>query len=200
MLYSGPLTLRKCGNLPTDSQDYQLGRKVGWITIPQRNNPDRIWICTGFLVGPDLFMTNYHCIEDDFGLPPACGCQNLHGLLSGPLMSIQRAAVSRRACRNFYKQMPLKTMPSCDWTHPSAILYGWLQLDTTTQVDSSQSVKIIQHPRGRSKEIVRRNSQIVDIPAGHPLLKVFRLSPWRISQTLSVAPLDRRFSCATEQA
>ena len=61
-------------------------------------------------------------------------------------------------------------MPSCDWDTPIGNTYGWLELDTTiTTPDSSQSVKIIQHPQGRSKEIVRQNTEIFDIPAGHPL-------------------------------
>ena len=55
---------------------------------------------------------------------------------------------------------------------PIGDTYGWLELDATTAVDSSQSVKLISHPRGRSKEIVRRNTQIVDIPADHPLATV----------------------------
>ena len=55
---------------------------------------------------------------------------------------------------------------------PIGNTYGWLELDTTTRVDSSQSVKLISHNAGRSKEIVRRNSQIVDIPANHPLTNI----------------------------
>ena len=51
---------------------------------------------------------------------------------------------------------------------PIGNTYGWLELDTETRVNSSQSVKLISHPQGRSKEIVRRNTEIVDIPAGHP--------------------------------
>ena len=55
---------------------------------------------------------------------------------------------------------------------PIGNTYGWLELDTMTAVDSSQSVKLISHPQARSKEIVRRNTDIVEIPAGHPLANV----------------------------
>ena len=55
---------------------------------------------------------------------------------------------------------------------PIGDTYGWLELDTTTVPDTSQSVKLISHNRGRSKEIVRRNTEIVDIPADHPLANV----------------------------
>ena len=44
---------------------------------------------------------------------------------------------------------------------PIGNTYGWLELDSTTHVNSTQSVKLISHPDGRLKEIVRRNSQIV---------------------------------------
>ena len=62
--------------------------------------------------------------------------------------------------------------------------YGWLELDTTTQVDSSQHVKIIQHPKARSKEIARRNSQIVDIPAGHTIWR----DPFALAYLADIEP------------
>ena len=55
---------------------------------------------------------------------------------------------------------------------PIGYTYGWLELDTTTLPNVGQSVKIIAHSAARSKEIVRRNSQIIDIPLGHPLFGV----------------------------
>ena len=155
-------------DLPPDSQDYQLGRKVGWIVIPQRYDPTRYWICTGFLIGPDLFMTNHHCTHDDDGPLPLDGAlifmdyyektniDPLRGGVTAGVLSVLRADEDKD-----YALLRLD--------RPIGNTYGWLELDDTTQVDSSQSVKIIQHPRGRSKEIVRQNSEIVDIPASHPL-------------------------------
>ena len=67
----GTNDFEKMRDLPPDSQDYILGTKVGMILIPSRFDPERGWVCTGFLVGPDLFMTNHHCIHDDFGTLPA---------------------------------------------------------------------------------------------------------------------------------
>ena len=78
----GSADFEKMRDLPQDSQDYQLGTKVGWFVIRNRSDSG-YWICTGFLVGPDLFMTNHHCIHDAGRSPPDFGCQNLHGLLSG---------------------------------------------------------------------------------------------------------------------
>ena len=59
---------------------------------------------------------------------------------------------------------------------PIGNTYGWLELDTTS-VNSGQSVKLISHPQGRSKEIVRRNSEIIntspDLAAKSPFLLTY---------------------------
>ena len=51
--------------------------------------------------------------------------------------------------------------------------YGYLTLDTAYATPSTtDSVTITSHPRGREKEIVRNNSEIVAIPSAHPLSSV----------------------------
>ena len=167
----GAPDFEKMRNLPPESRDYQLGTKVGLLVVPQRNNPSRVLICTGFLVGPDLFMTNHHCIHDDSGLLPLQNAaifmdyyqdrdvDPTFGGLTAQVVSILRM--------DAFKDYALLRLD-----RPIGNTYGWLDLDTTTRVNSSQSVKLISHNLGRSKEIVRRNSQIVDIPAGHPLINV----------------------------
>ena len=165
----GTSDFEKMRDLPRDSQDYQLGTKVGWFIVPQRFDPNRIWICTGFLVGPDLFMTNHHCIHDDFGTLPLENAAILMDYYQDrdvdPTAGGITAGVSEVLQADGLKDYALLRLDK-----PIGDTYGWLELDTTTRVDSSQSVKLISHPRGRSKEIVRRNTQIVDIPTGHPLL------------------------------
>ena len=166
----GTRDFEKMRDLPRDSQDYQLGTKVGWFIVPQRFDPNRIWVCTGFLVGPDLFMTNHHCIHDDFGTLPlenaAIYMDYYQDLNVDPTAGGVTAGVSEILQADALKDYALLRLDK-----PIGDTYGWLELDTTTRVDSTQSVKLISHPRGRSKEIVRRNSQIVDIPIGHPLLR-----------------------------
>ena len=166
----GDPDFEKMRDLPTDSQDYQLGRKVGLLLIRSRSND--IFICTGFLVGPDLFLTNHHCVYDEFG-PRLLGDgsaifmdyyqdEDVDATLGG-----LTARVSAIVHANAEKDYALLRLDK-----PIGDTYGWLELDTTTVADASQSVKIIQHPRGRSKEIVRRNSEIIDLPVGHPLFGV----------------------------
>jgi len=164
----GDPDFEKMRDLPRDSQDYRLGTKVGWFVVPHRNNPNRVWICTGFLVGPDLFMTNHHCIHDDEGLLPLEDAAILMDYYQerdvDPTFGGITARVAEILRMDGFKDYALLRLDK-----PIGNTYGWLELDTGTRVNSSQSVKLISHPRGRSKEIVRRNTQIVDIPAGHPL-------------------------------
>ena len=163
----GTPDFEKMRDLPTDSQDYSLGQKVGWLVTPQRNNPGRNWLCTGFLVGPDLFMTNHHCIHDEVGLLPLQGAAILMDYYQEPEVDRTRGGITARVAE-ILRMDARKDYALLRLNKPIGNTYGWLQLDTTTRVNSSQRVKIIQHPRGRSKEIARRNSQIVDIPAGNP--------------------------------
>ena len=159
----GSTDFEKMRDFPTDSQEYQLGRKVSWILIFDRITDELLTACTGFLVGPDLLMTNAHCLYD---------------LRSGRLQ-VGRALI----LMDYYQDLTVdrtaggvttsvRTILAGDGPKDYALLrlndsigntYGWLELDTTTRVNTSQSVKIIQHPDGRSKEISRRNSQISDL-------------------------------------
>ena len=173
----GSPDFEKMRDLPTDSQDYQLGRKVGQLRIPVRNEPGRYWICTGFLVGPDLFMTNHHCVHD-----------------GSRLRLLDRATIymdyyQERAVDPTYGGITARVSAIVEMDEdkdyallrldrPIGNTYGWLELDTTIDPDdTSQSVKIISHPQGRSKEIVRRNSQIIrltpDSRAQYPYLLAY---------------------------
>ena len=165
----GEPDFEKMRDLDPESQDYILGTKVGWFAVLDRLIPGQIQVCTGFLVGPDLFMTNAHCIHDASGLLPL---ENAFIFMDyyqeravDPTRGGLTARVSEIVKMDGYKDYALLRLDQ-----PIGNTYGWLELDTTiTAPDSNQSVKLISHPNGRSKEIVRNNTRIVDIPADHPL-------------------------------
>ena len=167
----GSNDFEKMRDLPPESQDYILGTKVGMIFIPSRSDPDRGFVCTGFLVGPDLFMTNHHCIHDDFGLLPLEDARIYMDYYQDSDVDRTRGGVTA-GVSEILRMDSRKDYALLRLDKPIGATYGWLELDTTTPVDSSQSVKLISHNRGRSKEIVRRNTEIVDIPADHPLVNV----------------------------
>ncbi len=159
----GEPDFEKMRNLPTDSQDYQLGRKVGLFVILNRSR-DGAFICTGFLVGPDLFLTNHHCIHDDAGLlrlgtATAIYMDYYQEREDDPTRGGITARVSALVHADEEKDYALLRLNA-----PIGDTYGWLELDTDIEPDNThQSVKLISHSQGRSKEIVRRNSQILGL-------------------------------------
>ena len=159
----GTNDFEKMRDLPPDSQDYILGTRVGWFVVPNRDTPGRIWICTGFLVGPDLFMTNHHCIHDDFGLLPLENAAILMDYYQDRDVDPRRGGVTARVSE-IVRMDALKDYALLRLDKAIGNIYGWLELDSTTPVDFNQSVKLISHPDGRSKEIVRRNTEIVELP------------------------------------
>ena len=159
----GDPDFEKMRDLPPDSRDYQLGRKVGWIVTRDRAGTG-FYFCTGFLVGPDLFMTNHHCIHDEVGLLLIEGIlifmDYYQDIEDDDTFGDLTARVSEIVKMDAEKDYALLRLDA-----PIGDTYGWLELDATTEIDASQNVKIIQHPDGRSKEIVRRNSPILDVPS-----------------------------------
>ena len=156
----GDNDFEKMRDLPTGSRDYQLGRKVGWIITRSRSNPNLYHTCTGFLVGPDLFMTNHHCINDAAGALPLDGMYIFMDYYQDGAYGGVTARVSSIVRMDATKDYALLRLNASIGN-----TYGWLELNTTTVPNATQSVKIISHPRGRSKEIVRNNSQIVAVPS-----------------------------------
>ena len=158
----GTTDFEKMRDLPRQSQDYQLGTKVGWFLIPKRNNPGEFWACTGFLVGPDLLMTNHHCLHDDIGLLPIAGARIYMDYYQEPSVDPSRGGVTAWVSE-ILKMDEDKDYALLRLNTPIGNTYGWLELDTTTPANPGQSVKIIHHSDNRSKEISRRNSQIVGV-------------------------------------
>ena len=160
----GSNDIEKMRDVPTNSQDYQLSRQVGMIFTLNRDR-DAIKACTGFLVGPDLFMTTYQCIHDEQGILPLGTTTTAIYMdyYQDPDVDPTRGGIQAR----------VSSVVRMDATKDYALLrlnlrigntYGWLELDSTTRTNPNQSVKLISHNKVRSKEIVRRNSQIVFVP------------------------------------
>lgn len=173
----GTPDFEKMRDFPTDSQDYQLGRKVAFIRTPVEPGSPRAFLCTGFLVGPDLLMTNHHCVHDAFGRPfPLELIQIYMDYYEEPNTDPTRGGVTAGVTR-ILRADARKDYALLRLDKPIGNTYGWLELDTTTRVNPIQeSVKLISHNSGRSKEIVRRNSEIVEVPAGHPFNVPFAIA------------------------
>ena len=148
-------------NLPKDSEDYILGRKVACLIIDKGPGKDP-GCCTGFLISPNLLLTNDHCIrydpdEDDSDLVPAHHISVRMDFYKGKWYDNEPTTGVERILRTD----PEKDYALLKLSWPIGWEYGWLGLDGSSG-DASQSVKIIHHSNCERKQISRRNSQIVD--------------------------------------
>ncbi len=138
----------KLRNLSKSDPNYQLSRKVGQLKMPGSS-------CTGFLVGPALFLTNEHCYEVRKPSAFSIYMQYYQDRNRGP-----RSAGVRRVLKfNKYLDYALFELD-----RPIGKTLGWLKLESSAaNIGKIRRVKIIQHPNGRSKEIVLKNNTIVRI-------------------------------------
>ena len=151
-LIQGPtVDFEKLRDLLRNSDDYNLGRKVAFLYMDG-------WFCSGFLVGPDLLLTNEHGVADDFG--------NIRNLKNCKVY-INYYWNDRRGDVSAGVKQILKINKQLDYAllrldRRLGDTYGWLDLDESSP-NKYTRVKIIQHPRGRSKEIARYNSSITQV-------------------------------------
>ena len=157
----GPAQFEKMRDLPRNSQDYQLGTKVAYFSV------QGLWICTGFLVGPDLLMTNAHCIPSDLSkirvYMEYYQERSVDPTLGGVHAGVKE--VLRYSVKLDYALLRLDTS--------IGNTYGWLTLDDTFNPQPGQSVKLIHHSDGRSKEISRQDSEIVIFDNAPPSLLAY---------------------------
>ena len=149
----------KLRNFSKSSAIYQLGRKVAHLQFKINGAS---FCCSGFLVGPDLLLTNHHCFFEELK----------HGGQQYPLKAY-------RVYMDYYsddwegevsagvKQL-LNSSRILDYAlfqldKPLGDTYGWLNLDPITRLQRGSKVMIIQHPDCRSKEIVRTNSSVTQV-------------------------------------
>ena len=136
---------------------YKLGRSVAFITYKAHGEN---WYCTGFLVGPDLLLTNHHCVFAENGAPHNLNTylvlMNYYedGKFGNPSAAVKRILKSSKALD--YALLQLST--------PIGNAYGWLDVSTSTP-SRGTNVVIIQHPLSMPKQIVRSNSSITKV---HP--------------------------------
>ena len=152
----------KVASLSPNDPDYRLSRSVGQFLLPKRGA-----FCSGSLVGPNLFLTNHHCVDNDKGGfvdvdEIVIAMEHLDDGNFGPRGSGSGVTRIVRAEKSLdYALLEL--------SKPLGETYGWLPLERDANaIERQRSVKIIQHPRGRSKEIVTNNTQTLNCPSGIP--------------------------------
>lgn len=146
----GTPDFEKVRDLPRGSTIRKLAESVAFIDLGRGS-------CTGFLVGPDLLMTNQHCVEhgpNDTRVAPntlEIYMEYHDANEKGPLGAVGREFLAVNKDLD-YALVRL--------TEPLGERHGTLNL--SQQLPSSRSpVKVIQHPRGREKEFSRKDAGVV---------------------------------------
>jgi endonuclease G len=113
---------------------------------------------TGFLVAPDILLTNHHVLPDHATAMTAVAMANYE--VSPPNDPAGQAAVSQIDPTSLFV-----TNADLDFTFCGVRgldFLGAIPLDRERMhVEADQTVTIIQHPRGRPKEIALRENRVV---------------------------------------
>jgi len=142
----------KVRDLPRQSMEFNVAKKVAYLELDFDFTTAK---CSGFLVGPQLLLTNYHCL-------------NNRGHLINPFdirvfmdyfEDNKKGEITTRGVEI------VKFNQSLDYAliklqKPIGKQYGWLTLQTSL---ASDEIMLIQHPQGRSKEITRANSKVIKV-------------------------------------
>ncbi|MEM8937340.1 MAG: serine protease [Pseudomonadota bacterium] len=149
----------KIAALPAQDPNRALSAKVGQVLLVQK---DSVFAhCSGSLVGRALFLTNHHCIYDDSDgryLEPASLAVAMERL--NDRSAITEGSVAVGVAHLAYDAR--LDFALIQLSVPLGDRYGWLELERDrTKINSVSAVKIIQHPAGRTKEIVTKNTGVV---------------------------------------
>lgn len=146
----GETDFEKIRNLSSRDKDLDIARRVGYFDIGSS-------CCSGFLVGPDLFLSNHHCVYDEVNnrMRPV-GDYTIHmDYLDDNSKGRISSNVKELLAEDEHLDYALLRLEK-----PLGSRLGWLQLGGESKGKNS-AVKIFQHPQGRSKEVSRKHSKIV---------------------------------------
>ncbi|MFK8012456.1 MAG: serine protease [Marinicellaceae bacterium] len=151
----GEANFEKIRHLEDSKKIFNTSRRVAFLLLNEQGGS-----CSGSLVGPDLILTNAHCVMN-------LQTQEKYDVTK---IKVNMEYLAPNQIANFQAQVieSVKVNPNLDY----ALLrlntkigkyYGWLELADTTP--TSGDVMIIQHPYGREKEISRVDSEIAQANA-----------------------------------
>jgi len=157
----GANDFEKMRDIQHSDRVWNLGRRVAQLRLADKAS------CSGWLVGPDLLLTNHHCTElhsSGIKLQPSDITIYMEYYEDG-----DRGPVGAHG----------KEFLRLDQGLDFALLrldtrlgdrYGWFELDPDG-ARTARNVRIIQHPRGRSKEVCRHHTEVVAYePEGESVL------------------------------
>ncbi|WP_299071438.1 serine protease [uncultured Paraglaciecola sp.] len=149
----GTKDFEKVRSYSSNSDVYQLSKKVGAVFINGRA------ACTGSLVGPDLFLTNEHCAFSSGEAIPLNKYLFSFNYYLDDLQTVTQHPLLKAT--KLLKYNAKLDYALYQLSAPIGNQLGWLKIEKNDNLlNSSRNVRIIQHPKGRSKEITTKNAQL----------------------------------------
>lgn len=139
-----------------------VGRAVARIQIGSFN-------ATGFLVGPELLITNHHVLENEDDARRAVAQFDYQDNASGELLVRQDYRLNPGKFFVTDKALDFTIIGVESVSARSRPLsgYPWLRLIAELgKAEKGDDVNIIQHPRGGLKQIAFRRNEVIEIPDG----------------------------------
>lgn len=162
----GENTLRPIAFL---AQGLKVSRSVAYITV--RHGVER-WSGTGFMVAPNLLMTNHHVVSDAAMLPGVMIRFNYQEDFEGKAetprdYNAEPVGIFHANEELDYAILQVQQEPGNEW--------GWLPLQGR-DVKQGDRINIIQHPNGQPKQISMQNN-LVEYVGGNVLQYVTATNP-----------------------
>lgn len=146
----GEANFEKIRHLEDSKKIFNTARRVAFLLLNEQGGS-----CSGSLVGPDLILTNAHCVMN-------LQTQEKYDVTKIKV-NMEYLVPNQRS--NYHAQVieAVKVNPNLDYAllrlnNKIGKHYGWLELADKTP--TSGDVMVIQHPYGREKEISRVDSEI----------------------------------------
>jgi endonuclease G, mitochondrial len=139
-----------------------VGRAVARIQIGSDH-------ATGFLVGPELLITNNHVLENEGDARRAVAQFDYQDNASGELLIRQdyRLNPDKFFVTDKTLDFTLVGVESLSGRNRPLSDYPWLKLIAELgKAEKGDDVNIIQHPRGNLKQIAFRRNEVIEIPDG----------------------------------
>lgn len=139
-----------------------VGRAVARIQIGSFN-------ATGFLVGPELLITNHHVLENEDDARRAVAQFDYQDNASGELLVRQdyRLNPGKFFVTDKGLDFTIIGVESLSARNRPLSGYPWLRLIAELgKAEKGDDVNIIQHPRGGLKQIAFRRNEVIEIPDG----------------------------------
>ncbi len=146
----GEANFEKIRDLEDQKKIFNTSRRVAFLLLNEQGGS-----CSGSLVGPDLILTNAHCVMN-------LQTKEKHDVTK---IKVNMEYLNSNQINNYHAQVTeaVKVNPNLDYAllrlnNKIGKHYGWLELADITPTKGN--VMVIQHPYGREKEISRVDSEI----------------------------------------